>query len=297
MTVRRRTLCIGEQRPGDRRAALGRVNADADGCTIRASSPGRNAMRWTLKAAKRLVLPALALSAIAGHSLAEVGSDVGPPAKTTGFDEQLLDEVDLGREIPGMEGRALRIRRITIAPGGASALHDHVDRPGTVYVLHGKVVDHRNGVATEYGPGLGWPEDRSTTHWIENRERTPAEEISVDIVHRPATPAQTASAEADAGEITLVVPMTIRPEREAEFLAFARASIADVRRAEPGTLAYALNRNPDQPHSYVWIERYRDEAALREHERRLREAGVIDKVRPFWASPPQGMRLEPVATE
>jgi quinol monooxygenase YgiN/quercetin dioxygenase-like cupin family protein len=278
-------------------AALGRVNADADGCTIRASSPGRNVMRWTLKAAKRLVLPALALSAIAGHALAEAGSDADPPAKTTGFDEQLLDEVNLGREIPGMEGRALRIRRITIAPGGASALHDHVDRPGTVYVLQGKVVDHRNGIATEYGPGLGWPEDRATTHWIENREKTPAEEISVDIVHRPATPAPASSAEADAGEITLVVPMTIRPEREAEFLAFARASIADVRRAEPGTLVYALKRNPDQPHSYVWIERYRDEAALREHERRLREARVIDKVRPFWASPPQGMRLEPVATE
>jgi quinol monooxygenase YgiN len=47
----------------------------------------------------------------------------------------------------------------------------------------------------------------------------------------------------------------------------------------------------------TWIERYRDEAALREHERRLREAGVIDKVRPFWASPPRGMRLEPVAAE
>ena len=253
-------------------------------------------MRSIAKAASRLILPVLALSAVAGHALAQAQarSDAGPPAKTSGFDERLLDEVDLGREIPGMEGRALRIRRITIAPGGVSALHDHVDRPGTVYVLQGKVVDHRNGVATEYGPGLGWPEDHATTHWIENREKTAAEEISVDIVHRPATPAPAAG---DAGEITVVVPMAIRPEREAEFLAFARASIADVRRAEPGTLTYALNRNPDEPHSYVWIERYRDEAALREHERRLREAGVIDKVRPFWASPPRGMRLEPVAAE
>ena len=42
--------------------------------------------------------------------------------------------------------------------------------------------DHRDGVATDYGPGVGWPEDRSTTHWLENREAIPAVEISIDIV-------------------------------------------------------------------------------------------------------------------
>jgi hypothetical protein len=36
-------------------------------------------------------------------------------------------------------------------------------------------------VATEYGPGLGWPEDMNTTHWLENRGTIPAVEISVDI--------------------------------------------------------------------------------------------------------------------
>ena len=28
----------------------------------------------------------------------------------------------------------------------------------------------------------GWPEDRNTTHWLENRGTVPAIEISVDIV-------------------------------------------------------------------------------------------------------------------
>ena len=246
-----------------------------------------------MPAAAWFAAPVALLAGLAGYALAkaDADTDAGPPVKTAGFEEQLLAEVDLGREIPGMDGRALRIRRIAIAPGGASALHDHVDRPGTVYVLEGKVVDHRNGVATEYGPGLGWPEDRATTHWIENRGQAPALEISVDIVHR-AKPASS-----DARAITLVVPMSIRPEREAEFLAFARKSIADVKREEPGTLVYALNKRADRPHAYVWIERYRDEAALQAHERRLREAGVIEKVRPFWASPPEGMRLAQVAPE
>jgi len=31
-------------------------------------------------------------------------------------------------------------------------------------------------------PGLGWPEDRNTTHWLENRGAIPAVEVSVDIV-------------------------------------------------------------------------------------------------------------------
>jgi hypothetical protein len=48
----------------------------------------------------------------------------------------------------------------------------------------GTITDHRNGVATEYGTGLGWPEDRNTTHWLENRGTTTAVEISVDIFNQ-----------------------------------------------------------------------------------------------------------------
>ncbi|MFL5673365.1 MAG: hypothetical protein ACJ779_00005, partial [Chloroflexota bacterium] len=44
--------------------------------------------------------------------------------------------------------------------------------------------DRDDGVLTEYGPGVGWPEDRHTSHWLENRGTTPAVEISVDIVRK-----------------------------------------------------------------------------------------------------------------
>jgi hypothetical protein len=33
-------------------------------------------------------------------------------------------------------------------------------------------------------PGVGWPEDRDTKHWLENRGTLSAVEISVDIVRR-----------------------------------------------------------------------------------------------------------------
>jgi quercetin dioxygenase-like cupin family protein len=103
--------------------------------------------------------------------------------ETKGVSVKVLAAVDLAGEIDGLEGRQLRMRMVTIEPGGVfGPVHNHEGRPGTVYVLQGTITDHRNGVATDYGPGPGWPEDRNTVHWLENRGTIPAVEISVDIV-------------------------------------------------------------------------------------------------------------------
>lgn len=113
-------------------------------------------------------------------------SDEQVAPQTQGVSVTLLAALALGAEIEGMAGRQLRMRMVTMEPGGVfGPLHDHRDRPGMVYILQGTITDHRNGVATEYGPGLGWPEDKDTLHWLENRGTTPAVEISVDIVRLP----------------------------------------------------------------------------------------------------------------
>jgi len=110
-------------------------------------------------------------------------SNEQPAPETKGVTVKLLSVLDLGLEIEGMAGRQFRMRMVTIEPGGVfGPIHDHKERPGMVYILQGTITDHRNGVAKEYGPGVGWPEDRNTTHWLENRGKTPAVEISVDIV-------------------------------------------------------------------------------------------------------------------
>jgi quercetin dioxygenase-like cupin family protein len=110
-------------------------------------------------------------------------SDEQAVPETRGVAAQLLATVDLGGEIDGMAGHQLRMRMFIFEPGAVfGPLHDHRGRPGIVYVLQGTITDHRDGVATDYGPGVGWPEDRNTTHWLENRGSTPAVEISVDIV-------------------------------------------------------------------------------------------------------------------
>ena len=102
---------------------------------------------------------------------------------TKGVAAEVLATVDPGPEIEGMAGRQLRMQMVTIEPGGVfGPMHDQKGRPGIVYILQGTITDHRNGVATDYGPGVGWPEDRNTTHWLENSGTIPAVEISVDIV-------------------------------------------------------------------------------------------------------------------
>ncbi len=103
--------------------------------------------------------------------------------ETKGVTVELLATVDLGPEIEGMAGRQLRLRKVTFEPGGVfGPIHDHIGRPGTVFILQGTITDHRNGIATDYGPGVGWPEDRNTLHWLENRGTIPAVEISADII-------------------------------------------------------------------------------------------------------------------
>jgi len=105
--------------------------------------------------------------------------------ETRGVTMELLGTVDLGPEVAAMDGWVLRTRKFTIAPGGVfGPLHDHLGRPGSVYVLEGVITDHRDGVPTDYGPGPGWPEDRTTLHWLENRGTVPAVEVSLDVVRK-----------------------------------------------------------------------------------------------------------------
>ena len=122
---------------------------------------------------------------IASHSVSgKAGTGhKGAARETSGVTVEMLGTVDLAGEIEGLAGYALRMRKVTIQPGGVfGPVHDHRGRPGLVWILQGTITDHRDGVATDYGPGLGWPEDQRTLHWLENRGTAPAVEISVDIV-------------------------------------------------------------------------------------------------------------------
>jgi quercetin dioxygenase-like cupin family protein len=119
----------------------------------------------------------------ATHTEVSTMSDDEAVPDTRGVTAELLATVDLDPGLEGMAGSQLRMRMFTFEPGAVfGPIHDHKDRPGIVYVLQGTITDHRDGAATDYGPGVGWPEDGNTRHWLENRGTVRAVEISVDIV-------------------------------------------------------------------------------------------------------------------
>lgn len=104
------------------------------------------------------------------------------PTETKGVTPTVLATVDLGPEIPGMQGRQLRLRILTVEPGGVVGAHSHKDRPGAAYVLKGTVTEHRGDVAKDYSAGSGLAEDGNVTHWAENKGITPAVLILTDII-------------------------------------------------------------------------------------------------------------------
>ncbi len=103
------------------------------------------------------------------------------PAENKGITVKQLSSVDLGPEIEGMNGRQLRMRMITVEPGGILGVHSHKDRPGIAYVLQGKIIEHRGDMAKEYGVGDTWAEGKETVHWLENKGMTPAILIATAI--------------------------------------------------------------------------------------------------------------------
>jgi len=134
----------------------------------------------------RAVAGVIAISFLAGAgvmALAQVART--PPAATGGVELKQLEVMDLGAELPGMQGMRFRMRTVTFPPGARTPEHNHQGRPGLVYVLQGTFTEHRNGVVTQYGPGASWIEDHNTTHWAENLGSTPAVQLSIAIDDQP----------------------------------------------------------------------------------------------------------------
>lgn len=98
----------------------------------------------------------------------------------------------------------------------------------------------------------------------------------------------------DARTITLVVTFTIKPEREAEFLAYSREFASKVHAGEPGAVLYVLTKDPSRPHTYIWVERYRDQAAFDAHMQTSYMAEAKTKLPDWLADKPTGMRLDQV---
>lgn len=106
------------------------------------------------------------------------------PKENKGVAVAPLGNVSLEGELPGVTGKILRAREITIEPGGVVAVHQHDGRPGLAYILEGEVYEHRDDETGSIlrKPGAISFEKTGVTHWWENKSDQKMRAIVVDIV-------------------------------------------------------------------------------------------------------------------
>jgi quercetin dioxygenase-like cupin family protein len=114
-----------------------------------------------------------------------VGVAVGqnsPPTENKGVKVGAPTFLDLTNEIDSVAGRQLRMRVVTLEPGGVVAMHSHNGRPAVAYALQGTLTEHlENGDVRDHSEGEAWTEDRTITHWAENKSDKPVMVIAVDV--------------------------------------------------------------------------------------------------------------------
>ncbi len=105
-----------------------------------------------------------------------------PPKDNKGYSSSKPTVVDLGSEYPAMAGRQLRLRVITIEPGGHIGLHGHKDRPAVVYFLQGTdTVTREDGTSHTFHAGDTTGEPSSTVHWHRNDGKDAVILVTADI--------------------------------------------------------------------------------------------------------------------
>ena len=114
-----------------------------------------------------------------------IGMAVGQntaPTENKGISISPATVLDLTSELDSLEGRQLRLRTITIEPGGVVGVHSHAGRPAVAYVLQGTIIEHREGEGARHRrQGDTLAEGKATTHWTENKGTQPAILVAVDV--------------------------------------------------------------------------------------------------------------------
>lgn len=113
------------------------------------------------------------------------------PTMPVGVVDMELASIDLAQENVKLNERRLRMRHMTIAPGGIVPLHSHEDRPALIMVNAGEIYEHSSKCAVPilHKAGDIAREFMVTRHWWKNTGSKPVELTIADIVndHKPHT--------------------------------------------------------------------------------------------------------------
>ena len=104
------------------------------------------------------------------------------PTENKGVSVSQPTALDLTNEVDSVAGRQLRMRTVTLAPGGVVAVHSHKGRPAVATVVQGTLTEHRdNGEVVDRHQGDSWTEGDGVTHWAENKGDIAVIVIAVDV--------------------------------------------------------------------------------------------------------------------
>jgi quercetin dioxygenase-like cupin family protein len=108
-----------------------------------------------------------------------------------GVTDTELASIDLSKENVKLDQRRLRMRHMTIAPGGVVPLHSHEDRPALIMVNSGEIFEYSSkcSVPILHKAGDIAREFLGTRHWWKNVGSAPVELTIADVVNdkKPAT--------------------------------------------------------------------------------------------------------------
>jgi quercetin dioxygenase-like cupin family protein len=117
----------------------------------------------------------------ARHAIA----DATPVRETTGVEISHVESLDLTPWAGDVKGRQLRIRKLTIQPGGVIAIHTHDDRPDASYLVQGELTEYRaGGYVKRRAKDTVHTAGKDVTHWVANEGNIPAVLVVVDV-YRP----------------------------------------------------------------------------------------------------------------
>jgi quinol monooxygenase YgiN len=91
----------------------------------------------------------------------------------------------------------------------------------------------------------------------------------------------------------VVATLKVKPGMEKEFEAVAKELVAKVNANEPGCTLYALHRG-EAPHTYVFMERYVDQAAVDAHRATEHFRALGRKMGEYMEGRPEVLRLREV---
>jgi quercetin dioxygenase-like cupin family protein len=106
------------------------------------------------------------------------------PTENKGVKAELLSGFALNKQgLDDFSRRQMRMRQITLEPGGVVGFHSHKDRPTLSYIVKGALTEHRKGSPDRtYKAGEAITEGTDVDHWAENASSTePVVIVTVDL--------------------------------------------------------------------------------------------------------------------